>query len=129
MHVMGNFMLQTKWVLQALLGGADIEKIRRHWPGYRIEMDAYRFSFELVDKPKDGQDIPLAAGQDGLLGSLAGGDDGAVNSSTPTAATAPVVPPATPPILAGGKGDELAQARAAAAAAAGANPQSLAPVE
>lgn len=129
MHVRGNFMLQTKWVLQALLGGADIEKIRRHWPGYRIEMDAYRFSFELVDKPKDGQDIPLAAGQDGLLGALAGGDDGVVNPSAPTTTPAPAVPPATPPAPASGKGDELAQARAAAAAAASTNPQSLAPVE
>jgi hypothetical protein len=129
MHVRGNFMLQTKWVLQALLGGADIEKIRRHWPGYRIEMDAYRFSFELVDKPKDGQDIPLAAGQDGLLGALAGGDDRVVNPPAIPTATAPVLPPATPTAPAGGKGDELAQARAAAAAAAGTNPQSLAPVE
>jgi len=128
MHVKGNFMLQTKWVLQALLGGADIEKIRRHWPGYRIEMDAYHFSFELMDKPKDGQDIPLAAGQDGLLGALAGGDGEVVNPATQPAATAPVVPVATPLTSAGGKGDELAQARAAAAAAGG-NPQSLAPVE
>ncbi len=129
MYVRGNFMLQTKWVLQALLGGADIEKIRRHWPGYRIEMDAYRFSFELVDKPKDGQDILLAAGQDGLLGALAGSNDGMASPPTQPVATALVVPPATPPAPAGGKGDELAQARAAAAAAAGTNPQSLAPVE
>lgn len=128
MHVRGNFMLQTKWVLQALLGGADIEKIRRHWPGYRIEMDAYHFSFELMDKPKDGQDIPLAAGQDGLLGALAGGDGGGVNTAPPPAASAPVVPVAIPPAFTGGKGDELTQARAAAAAAGG-NPQSLAPVE
>lgn len=121
-------MLQTKWVLQALLGGADIEKIRRHWPGYRIEMDAYRFSFELIDKPKDGQDIPLAAGQDGLLGALAGGDDGVITASPQPAATAPEIKPAMPPAPAGSKGDELAQARAVAAAAGG-NPQSLAPVE
>lgn len=128
MHVKGNFMLQTKWVLQALLGGADIEKIRRHWPGYRIEMDAYHFSFELMDKPKDGQDIPLAAGQDGLLGALAVEDDGVITASSQSAVTAPEIKPATPPMPAGSKGDELAQARAAAAAAGG-NPQSLAPVE
>lgn len=60
MAVKGNFLLQTRMVLQAMIGGADLEKVRRHWPGYVITVEDGKFSFELAEKPEAAPPVPPA---------------------------------------------------------------------
>lgn len=59
MPAKGNFLLQTRFVLNALIGGSDAEKISRHWPDYKITFeDGKRFCFELVGGVEDEAPAP-----------------------------------------------------------------------
>lgn len=51
MSTKGRFLLQARVVLQAMIGGADLEKVRRHWPEHDIAVEDDAFVFRL--KPKD----------------------------------------------------------------------------
>lgn len=55
----GNFLLQARFVLNALIGGSDAEKISRHWPGYKITVENGRkFCFELEGEDEQEQQTP-----------------------------------------------------------------------
>lgn len=99
----GNFLLQAQWVLRALIGGGDIEKIKKYWPNYRIEVEDGKFSFSLVETE----------------------DDKAPAGITPAgAAAAQTVNLTIPPAA-----NELEEAKAAAAAAGGTAPTPLVEVQ
>lgn len=60
MREKGKFLLQVRIVLLAMIAGADIEKVRRHWPDYVLEVGDDHFVFRLRKKEeKDVVATPL----------------------------------------------------------------------
>lgn len=47
-----KFLVQVRWVLNSLIGGADLEKVRRHLPHFEIDAGATGFSVKMRDAGK-----------------------------------------------------------------------------
>ena len=50
MSEQARFLVQARWALNSLIGGADVEKVRRHLPQFEIDATDACFSVKLREE-------------------------------------------------------------------------------
>jgi hypothetical protein len=61
-----RFLVQARWALNSLIGGADVEKVRRHLPQFEIDATDTGFSVKLREETKTPPPPPAPAAPAGL---------------------------------------------------------------